>query len=26
LLKQGAVLGSVRAGGQWTPAVRSAFV
>ena len=26
LLKEGAVLGSVRAGGQWTPAVRSVFV
>jgi E3 UFM1-protein ligase 1 len=26
LLKEGAVLGSVRAGGQWTPAVRSAIV
>ena len=26
LLKEGAVLGSIRAGGQWTPAVRSAIV
>ncbi|OEL20865.1 E3 UFM1-protein ligase 1-like protein [Dichanthelium oligosanthes] len=26
LLKEGAVLGSIRAGGHWTPAVRSAIV